>query len=59
MARLAFEAVIACAALRRARMLLGADLGFPYVDHHEVYEGTNAGDAARSAGLGHAEVKPA
>jgi hypothetical protein len=58
MAVLAFEAAIARAALRRARMLLGADLGFPYVHEHEGADAVLSG-GAREAGFGQAEVEPA
>ncbi len=60
MAQLAFEAAIARAALRRARMLLGADLGFPYVhDHEQARDAAVADREARSGDLARVEVEPA
>lgn len=60
MALLAFEAALARAALRRARMLLGADLGFPYVhDHESARDAAMADLAATEGSLGRAEVEPA
>ena len=60
MARLAFEAAVARAALRRARMLLGADLGFPYVHEHEPVRVAAVAEVdGCESGLGQAEIEPA
>jgi hopanoid-associated phosphorylase len=57
---LAAEAAMARASLRRARLLLGADLGFPYVhDHDLAHEGAAAAELTAPATLGGVEVEPA
>ena len=60
LARLAFEAAVARAALRRARVLLGADLGFPYVhDHEQARKSAHAQVNDGDGGLGQPEIEPA
>jgi hopanoid-associated phosphorylase len=59
LARLAVDAVIARAALRRARARLGADLGFPYFSDRSAELADPHAEPVDGAGFPGAEISPA